>query len=178
MAKRDRSPFLPSALSLCLRPLPSLADAPALLMPAAQEEVSIQLSRLWFLSTPLSVGKSPFSSDPHPSCYHTADSFLSCPHLKNLLRHMSVADRNASCLPFSSPRLPWAPEFPICHLPQSSPALCPRCIPKLGWAGSDVDEDLAPGLSTWTLGVSVLGPTPPCPAVWLLCFSAWPRPDP
>lgn len=36
---------------------------------------------------------------------------------------------------FSSPHLPWAPKFPIRHLPESSQAQCPRSLG--AWAGED-----------------------------------------
>lgn len=52
---------------------------------------------------------------------------------------------------FSSPRLSWAPESPICHLPESSQARCPRSLRT--WGGRR---------SWWGLGPSPRVPGPPC----------------
>jgi hypothetical protein len=56
---------------------------------------------LWSLFSAQSCGSPPLALTTTPlTTYHAAGSSLSCPHLMNLLRHRSVANRNAFCLPF------------------------------------------------------------------------------
>lgn len=84
---------------------------------------ALLMTAVWAVEPPChpKLGKSSSSSDLYPSCYHTADSFLSCPHLINSLRHGSVADRSASCLPFLLTPPPPGPRvsFRVSDLPSA-----------------------------------------------------------
>lgn len=56
---------------------------------------------------------------------------------------------------FSSPHLPWAPEFPICHLPESSQAQCLKSL--RAWAGKDGEVLEAPAAYLPLVLSSLLG---------------------
>lgn len=152
-------------------------------MTAVQEEGSTQLWSCGVLTVELllcpELWKSSFSSD------HRLSLFLPCSRQVPLLSSPDELTQAQECFlpPFSPHPPPLGPrvsKFPICHLPESSQALCPRCICELergkqqGWRAG------APG--PWGSPVSVLGPTPACSVVWLLhpipqalLFKAWLR---
>lgn len=85
-----------------------------------------------FCPEPSQLGSSPALPTMPPA--RTAVSSYLFSHLLSVPQENERADSSAPRLPFLLAPPPRAPEFPLCHLPESSWAWCPRSLSS-AWAG-------------------------------------------